>query len=58
MVTIEILAGIGLSLALYYFLAKSEDLEWSRKNKRFEDWRKNPEFKDLKWDSNKQQWKQ
>jgi hypothetical protein len=54
---LEILAGFGLFLGLYYFLANSENLEWNRKTKRFENWRKSPEYKNLKWDSTKNEWK-
>lgn len=47
---IEILVGALLGLGLYFFLAKSEDLEWNHRTKRFEDWRKKPEYKNLKFD--------
>lgn len=44
------LASFGLGAGIYLFLANSEYYEWSRRTKRFEDWRKKEKFKDLKHD--------
>lgn len=40
MAILAILAGVGLGIGLYYLLAYSSNLEWSRKDKRFHDWEK------------------
>lgn len=43
---IEVLVGAIITIGLYLFLAKSEDLEWDSRKKRFVDWTKTPEYKD------------
>ena len=37
---LAVLVGAGIGLALYYFLAYSSNLEWSRKDHKFHNWEK------------------
>lgn len=49
-----ILAWIGGSIALYMFLAKSDEWEWHKGKQRFVDWTKS--YNGIKWNPVTRRW--